>query len=88
VLRGIDFIFKSPGVNKPLRANEDHPGDNINKTYYRDQINKVANSIKEILDSFADSTEKALFGQAISQLRIKRITSGPNSKNSIPILHP
>ena len=49
ILRGIDFIYKSPGVNRPLRANEDHPQDNLNKTYYRDQINKVANAIKEII---------------------------------------
>lgn len=59
VLRGIDFVFKSSGVNRPLRAHEDHPGDNINKTYYRDQINKVANSIKAILDAFSESQEKA-----------------------------
>ena len=49
VLRSVDFIYKSAGVNRPLRANEDHPQDNLNKTYYRDQINKVANSIKEII---------------------------------------
>ncbi len=49
VLRSVDFIYKSAGVNRPLRANEDHPQDNINKTYYRDQINKVANSIEEII---------------------------------------
>ena len=49
VLRSIDFIYKSTGVNRPLRANEDHPQDNLNKTYYRDQINKVANSIEEIV---------------------------------------
>jgi TolB-like protein/Tfp pilus assembly protein PilF len=48
VLRSIEFIYKSAGVNRPLRANEDHPQDNLNKTYYRDQINKVANAIKEI----------------------------------------
>ena len=48
-LRAIDFIYKSIGVNRPLRANEDHPNDNLNKKYYRDQINKVANSIKEII---------------------------------------
>ena len=28
VLRGVDFIYKSAGVNRPLRANEDHPQDN------------------------------------------------------------
>jgi TolB-like protein/Flp pilus assembly protein TadD len=51
VLRSIEFIYRSAGVNRPLRANEDHPQDNLNKTYYRDQINKVANSVKEILQS-------------------------------------
>ena len=49
VLRCLEFIYKSPGVNRPLRANEDHPHDNLNKTYYRDQINKVANAVKEII---------------------------------------
>jgi adenylate cyclase len=48
-LRSIDFIYTSAGVNRPLRSNEDHPSDNLNKTYYRDQINKVANAVKEII---------------------------------------
>jgi TolB-like protein/Tfp pilus assembly protein PilF len=51
VLRSVDFIYKSSGVNRPLRAIEDHPQDNLSKTYYRDQINKVANSIKEIINA-------------------------------------
>jgi len=51
VLRSIEFIYKSAGVNRPLRSNEDHPQDNLNKTYYRDQINKVANAIKEIINA-------------------------------------
>jgi tetratricopeptide (TPR) repeat protein len=51
VLRGVDFVYKSAGVNRPLRANEEHPQDNLNKTYYRDQVNKVANAIDEILQS-------------------------------------
>jgi Tol biopolymer transport system component len=59
VLRGIDFIYKSAGVNRPLSANEDHPQDNLNKTYYRDQINKAANAIKEIIYSLnPESKEK------------------------------
>jgi TolB-like protein len=48
-LRAVDFVFKTPGVNRPLRASEDHPQDNLNKTYYRDQINKVANAVNEML---------------------------------------
>ena len=35
--------------NRPLRATEDHPQDNQNKTFYRDQTNKVANAIKELI---------------------------------------
>ena len=50
VLRPVDFIFKSPGVCRPLRSNEDSPSTNQNKTFYRDQINKVANSIREIIN--------------------------------------
>ena len=50
VLRPIDFIFKTAGVNRPLRANEDHPQDNLSKTFYRDQINKLANAIRELLN--------------------------------------
>ncbi|MCJ7446513.1 MAG: tetratricopeptide repeat protein [Bacteroidales bacterium] len=49
VLRGIEFIYKSAGINRPLRAQEEKPHDNINKTIYRDQINKVALAIKEII---------------------------------------
>jgi TolB-like protein len=49
VLRSVEFIYRSSGVNRPLRSNEDHPQDNLNKTYYRDQINKVANAVKEII---------------------------------------
>jgi len=51
VLRSIEFIFKSAGVNRPLRAVEEHAQDNFNKTFYRDQINKTANAIKEIIIS-------------------------------------
>jgi tetratricopeptide (TPR) repeat protein len=51
VMRGVEFVYKSSGVNRPLRPIEEHPHDNFNKTYYRDQINKVANSIREIIQA-------------------------------------
>src|SRR4030043_856492 len=50
-LRGVEFIYKSPGVNRPLMANEDHPDNNLNKTFYRNQINKIANAVKEIISA-------------------------------------
>ena len=50
VLRAMDFVFKTAsGVSRPLKTNEDHPQDNLNKTFYSDQINKVGHAIKEII---------------------------------------
>jgi hypothetical protein len=44
-LRAMDFVFKTAtGVNRPLKINEDHPQDNLNKTFYSDQMNKVAHA--------------------------------------------
>ncbi len=63
VIRAIEFIFKSAGVNRPLRANEDHPHDNLNKTFYRDQINKLANATKEIIECLIHP-EQGLSGEA------------------------
>jgi len=48
VLRGIKFIYREPGVNRPLTPDDD-PKTNLNKTRYRNQINKVALAIKEII---------------------------------------
>jgi len=47
-LRGIEFVFKSAGVNRPLKIS-DNKEDNINKTVYRDQVNKTSNAIKDII---------------------------------------
>jgi TolB-like protein/Flp pilus assembly protein TadD len=55
-LRAIPFIFKSPGVNRPL-APSDSRSENINKTLYRDQINKTANAIDQILDALQNKNE-------------------------------
>ncbi len=48
-VRSIDFIFRSPGVNRALRR-DDKREENTNRLFYRDQINKVANAIKEIIN--------------------------------------
>ncbi|MDF1560110.1 MAG: tetratricopeptide repeat protein [Bacteroidales bacterium] len=47
-LRSIDFIYSSSGVNRPLTP-LDNPEKNLNRTFYRDQINKVANAVKEVI---------------------------------------
>ncbi|MEN8250003.1 MAG: hypothetical protein ABFS32_13805 [Bacteroidota bacterium] len=52
-LRSIDFIYQEPGVNRPLRPN-DSEEKNLNKTRYRNQINKVANALKELNASLSN----------------------------------
>jgi TolB-like protein len=47
-LRGVDFIFKGRGVNRPLRPADD-PERNYSRAAYRDQINKLSLAIKELL---------------------------------------
>jgi tetratricopeptide (TPR) repeat protein len=48
ILRGIEFIYKESGVDKPL-APEDDEKKNLNNTKYKIQIIKVAHAIKEII---------------------------------------
>ena len=48
-IRGIEFIFKSQGVVRPLKPVEADVKANLNHTVYHDQINKVARAIKELI---------------------------------------
>jgi TolB-like protein/tetratricopeptide (TPR) repeat protein len=62
VLRGVEFIYKEPGVNRPLTILDDGK-KNLSGTRFRNQINKVANAIEEIIsglktDSLDTVTER------------------------------
>lgn len=47
-LRSVDFIYREEGVNRPLRpVDDDKPGSHL-RPMYRNQINKLANTIKEL----------------------------------------
>ena len=46
-LRSIDFIHKAAGVNRPLSSEDDKVRES-GKVLYSDQINKVANALKEL----------------------------------------
>ena len=48
VLRGVEFIYREPGINRSLTPGDDEK-TNLNKTKYRNQINKVALVLKEII---------------------------------------
>lgn len=47
-LRPIDFIYRESGVNRPLLPT-DNRYENLLHTDYRNQLNKVANAVKEIM---------------------------------------
>ena len=49
-IRAIEFIYKESGVNRPLTP-KDSEDKNTNKTNYRNQLNKVANAIDEIISA-------------------------------------
>jgi TolB-like protein len=56
VLRGIEFIYKESGFNRPLKPDDDEK-TNLNKTKYRNQIAKVALAIKEIIISIGQKEQ-------------------------------
>jgi len=58
-LRAIEFIFSAAGVNRPLTPS-DNPEKNLNKTFYRDQINKVAYAVKEVIYGMHPDKEKRM----------------------------
>jgi tetratricopeptide (TPR) repeat protein len=66
VLRGIEFIYKEPGVNRSLSP-KDHEEKNLNNTNYRNQINKVALAVKEVILGL--KTEPLELGTEITRLK-------------------
>jgi dienelactone hydrolase len=51
VMRSIDFVYKETGVNRQLRAKDDDIIKSQGQVLYRDQINKVALAIRDIIES-------------------------------------
>ncbi len=69
-IRSVDFIYHSPGVNRSLRTWDDDIIKNTKQPYYRDQINKVANAINEILRGIKH-VEKNKSGEKIPIVTVK-----------------
>ncbi len=84
-LRAVEFIFKSAGVNRPLHAN-DKREENLSRLFYRDQINKVANAIKEITNGIRFPGKRGMISEskAIPDQTIK--LASDENKKSIAVL--
>ncbi|MEX1240472.1 MAG: hypothetical protein WEB30_12165 [Cyclobacteriaceae bacterium] len=72
-LRSIDFIFRSHGVNRPLTP-QDSRADNLNRTLYRDQLNKTANAIEQIIVALSTS------GEVVSKAATREATAKGTSR--------
>ncbi len=74
-LRAIEFTYKEPGVNRPLKS-MDNKNDNQSRTDYRNQINKVANAIKEIIQGirkpFSHTEEHSSSSKSLSSTRSEK----------------
>ena len=81
MLRGIEFIYKEAGVDRPLTV-KDNEEKNLHKTSYRNQINKVALAIKEILSAIKHKEQKP----EPTSAELYGSTSPPPKKNRIKIL--
>ncbi len=54
-LRGVEFVYAEPGVNRPLKPDDDER-INLYKIKYRNQINKVGNAIKDVITAIQHYT--------------------------------
>jgi len=82
VMRSIDFIYSETGVNRPLKP-IDHEDKNLNKTNYRNQINKVANAIKGIISGIKSEEFIEDKSTSTSTFESKSIDTKPKSKSKI-----
>jgi TolB-like protein/Tfp pilus assembly protein PilF len=83
VLRAIEFIYKEAGVNRPLKST-DSKADNQNKTDYRNQVNKVANAIKEIISAIKNPTQTIPLHAGNRQL-VTGTNQNPSRKKALVI---
>jgi len=80
-LRSIDFIYSEPGVNRPLKPNDDR-NLNLEKTDYQNQINKVANALKDIGVSMLKSTKTELEEPLAKAANVRSKTTAPGTSIS------
>ena len=80
-LRGVEFIYREPGVNRSLTPSDDEK-TNLNKTRYRNQINKVANAIKEIITGLKSGQNVSGSIKQDSELPWEEVKKVPEDKQT------
>jgi hypothetical protein len=84
IMRSIDFIYQDAGVNRPLRSKDDDLSGAQTRLLFRNQINKVANSIKEVISGIKVASKAETKPSASHSLTLdKPLTTGSIS-TSLP----
>lgn len=86
-LRAIDFIYRETGVNRSLKPTDDK-SDNHNKTSYHNQINKVANALKDIGISILNPPENSDKSPTLSRSAEQTTSKASTTLNKGKILIP
>jgi tetratricopeptide (TPR) repeat protein len=81
VLRGVEFIYKEPGIDKPLIAG-DNENKNLNGTVYRIQIVKVAHAVKEIIQGLSQGPDREAKENDQPVAHVNEVNKGERSKES------
>ena len=79
----MEFIYKEPGVNRSLSPKDDEK-KNLNRTIYRNQINKVALALKEIISGLKGEPAKHVAIQKEVQPIIEKPVIQQNSIIVLP----
>lgn len=81
-LRAIDFTLQSAGVNRPLRPKDDESTKSASQQVYRDQINKAANAIQDIITGLQgiDGQVNAEVSEAIESTSDPDLSGQPKSR--------
>ena len=84
IMRSIDFIYQDAGVNRPLRSKDDDLSGVQTKLLFRNQINKVANSVKEIVSGIKVANQGGPKTVSAHSLTIDRPIVAGSFSTSLP----
>ena len=84
VLRSIDFIYQEAGVNRPLRSKDDDLPGAQRGLLFRNQINKVANSIKELISGVKLITKGTPVAGPAHSLTLQKAPIAGSVSTSLP----
>jgi len=84
VMRSIDFIYQDAGVNRPLRSKDDDLSGVQTKLLFRNQINKVANSVKEVISGIKMANRSEPKPMSAHSLTIDKPMAASSFTTSLP----